>query len=117
LLETQLGAEQDQAIGRATEEADSGGEPEQAGEPERPKRSRLARSRPSSGTRIRRTIYWACGRPVSLVYIPALADEHPEATSDEPLPMEERRNHELATERRAPQHLKSGKSSASCPGS
>jgi hypothetical protein len=31
-----------------------------------------------SGSRIRRTTYWVGDRPVSLVYIPALADEHPE---------------------------------------
>jgi hypothetical protein len=36
-----------------------------------------------SGSRIRRTTYWVGDKPVSLVYIPALADEHPETINDE----------------------------------
>ncbi len=36
-----------------------------------------------SGSRIRRTTYWVGDKPVSLVYIPALADEHPETIDDE----------------------------------
>jgi hypothetical protein len=40
-------------------------------------------SQPAS--RIRRTTYWVGDKPVSLVYIPALADEHPETINDERL--------------------------------
>jgi hypothetical protein len=36
-----------------------------------------------SGSRIRRTTYWVNDKPVSLAYIPALADEHPETIDDE----------------------------------
>src|SRR5215207_3301751 len=43
-----------------------------------------AASFPTSASDIRRTIYWVGGKPVSLAYISALADEHPEATSDYP---------------------------------
>jgi hypothetical protein len=43
--------------------------------------SRAARLPSVSKSGIRRTIYWSGGKPVSLAYIPALADEHPEATS------------------------------------
>ena len=46
--------------------------------------SRAARFPSMSASGIRRTTYWAGGKPVSLAYIPALADEHPEATSDQP---------------------------------
>jgi hypothetical protein len=35
-----------------------------------------------SGSRIRRTTYWVSDKPVSLVYIPALADEHPETINE-----------------------------------
>src|SRR5262245_63438525 len=34
-------------------------------------------------SRIRRTTYWVGDKPVSLVYIPPLADEHPETINDE----------------------------------
>jgi hypothetical protein len=37
-------------------------------------------SQPAS--RIRRTTYWVGDKPVSLVYIPALAEEHPETIND-----------------------------------
>jgi hypothetical protein len=49
-----------------------------------PEAQSLADSVPSqSGSRIRRTTYWVGDKPVSLVYIPALADEHPETINDE----------------------------------
>jgi hypothetical protein len=41
-------------------------------------------SQPASRTR--RTTYWVGDKPVSLVYIPALADEHPETINDERRP-------------------------------
>jgi hypothetical protein len=37
----------------------------------------------SQSGHIRRTTYWVGDKPVSLVYIPALADEHPETINDE----------------------------------
>jgi len=69
----------------------------------RPRRSSAARCPFLSGKAIRRTTYWAFGKPVSLAYIPALADEHPEATiiSHEP-PTPARPDYELPSERRAP---------------
>jgi hypothetical protein len=36
------------------------------------------------GERDQRTTYWARGEAVSLAFVPALADEYPEATGDEP---------------------------------
>jgi hypothetical protein len=52
-----------------------------------PEAQSLAYSGPSrSGSRIRRTTYWVGDKSVSLVYIPALADEHPETINDERLP-------------------------------
>jgi len=56
-----------------------------------------------SGKDLRRTIYWAFGKPVSLAYIPALADEHPEANviSHEP-PTPARPDYQLPSERGVP---------------
>jgi hypothetical protein len=49
-----------------------------------PETQSLADSVPSQpGSRTRRTTYWVGDKPVSLVYIPALADEHPETINDE----------------------------------
>jgi len=55
------------------------------------------------GRGIRRTTYWAFGKPVSLAYIPALADEHPEAISDEPS-TPARSDYELPSEGRVSTH-------------
>ena len=49
-------------------------------EPEAQSRADPVLSQPAS--RIRRTTYWVGDKPVSLVYIPALAEEHPETIND-----------------------------------
>ena len=59
-------------------------EPEAALALEPEAQSRADSMQPQSGSRIKRTTYWVGDKPVSLVYIPALADEHPE-TIDSPL--------------------------------
>jgi hypothetical protein len=97
-----LGANADQqSVAPATEPANSVDRSEKMGQRRRRRRSSAARSVSMSGTGIRRTTYWAFGKPVSLAYIPALADEHPEAMSDQ-LPTPAQPEYELPSERPAP---------------
>ena len=49
-----------------------------------PETQSLADSVPSQSGSTRRTTYWVGDKPVSLVYIPALAYEHPETTTRGP---------------------------------
>jgi|RhiMetdeSRZDD1v2_1073273.scaffolds.fasta_scaffold581540_2 hypothetical protein len=58
-------------------------EPEEALALEPAAQSRADPVLSQSGSRIRRTTYWVGDKPVSLVYIPALADAHPETVNDE----------------------------------
>jgi hypothetical protein len=97
-----LGANEDRkSVAPATEQVSSVDQSEKMGRRARRRRSSAARSSSMSATGIRRTTYWAFGRPVSLAYIPALADEHPEAIGDEP-PTPARLDYELPSERRTP---------------
>jgi hypothetical protein len=97
-----LGANADrQSVAPVKEQASSVDQSEKVGQRRRRRRSSAAPSVSMSGTGIRRTTYWAFGKPVSLAYIPALADEHPEAMSDQ-LPTPARPDYELPSERPAP---------------
>jgi hypothetical protein len=95
-----LGANEDrQSVAPAAEQASSADQSEKMGQRRRRRRSIAASSVSMSGRGIRRTTYWAFGKPVSLAYIPALADDHPEAMGDE-APTPARPDYELPSQRR-----------------
>jgi hypothetical protein len=97
-----LGANEDRkSVAPATEQASSADQSEKMDRRARRRRSGAARSSSMLERGIRRTTYWAFGKPVSLAYIPALADEHPEAMGDEP-PTPARPDYETPGERRTP---------------
>jgi hypothetical protein len=82
-LENLDGNEDQKSVAAATEQASPVDQSDKMGRRARRRRSSAARSSSMPGRGIRRTTYWAFGKPVSLAYIPALADEHPETINDE----------------------------------
>jgi hypothetical protein len=102
-LENLDGNEDQKSVAAATEQASPVDQSDKMGRRARRRRSSAARSSSMPGRGIRRTTYWAFGKPVSLAYIPALADEHPEAISDEPS-TPARSDYELPSEGRVSTH-------------